>query len=125
MDLQEYNKRLKILLDQEVITPKSNEIAIFAFKELLKVLNKAEIDQATMLFTHLPMALTRISKGENVESPAADIINEIVTSQYFPIAKAQVDLIEMHWGNPLPQSEKNYLYMHYSNVINMNLQGGE
>lgn len=124
MNLQEYKERLTILLEQEVITEKSSDVSLLAFKALLKVLNKIEVKQAEMLFTHLPMALTRISNGENLEGPAPEIITEIINSPYFSIAKSQVGWIEENWNNPLPQGEKDYLYMHYSNVLTINVQGG-
>lgn len=124
MNLQDYKERLGILLKQEVITEKSCDVALQAFEELLKILNKTEIDQAEMLFTHLPMALTRISNGGNVEGPAKEIVNEIYHSPHFPIAESQVKGIEENWKDPIPQGEKDYLYMHYSTVLNINVQGG-
>lgn len=124
MNLQEYKERLTILLNQEVISEKSSNVALMAFKELLKLLNKTKIEQGEMLFTHLPMALTRISKGETVEGPAKEIVDEIKHSPYFTMAKSQVESIEKYWCDPLPQEEKEYLYMHYSTVININVQGG-
>ncbi|MED3655178.1 PRD domain-containing protein [Heyndrickxia sporothermodurans] len=124
MNLNEYKERLTILLEQEVITDKSSDVALQAFKELLKILNTTELDQAEMLFTHLPMALTRMSNGENVEGPAKEIVNEIYDSPHFLIAKTQVEWIEENWNHLLPQEEKDYLYMHYSTVLTINVQGG-
>lgn len=124
MNLQEYQVRLTILLEQEVITEKSSDVSLLAFKELLKVIEKTDIEQAEMLFTHLPMALTRISKGETLEGPADEIIADITNSPYFSIAESQVSWIEENWNQALPQEEKNFLYLHYSNVFNINVQGG-
>src|SRR5690606_17172879 len=113
-----------ILREQEIITAKSQEVAEKAFEEMLKALNKTEIIQAEMLFTHLPMALTRISKGEKLEGPSSDVLNEISNSEYFIIAEGQVEKIEGNWGTSLPKEEKDYLYMHYVTVINLNTEGG-
>lgn len=124
MNLQEYKERLTILIEQEVITEQAYDVALLAFRQLLEVLNKTEVEQAEMLFTHLPMALTRISKGENVEGPAAEIVNEIYNSPNFSVARSQVEWIEEKWNKILPQGEKDYLYMHYSTILNINIQGG-
>lgn len=123
MNLQEYQERLKILLDQEVITTKSHNVGLLAFEELLKILDTTEVDQAEMLFTHLPMALTRISNGIDAEGPAQEIMAEIKASGFFTIAKNQVDLIEENYGQVLPEGEKDYLYMHYTTVLNLNKRG--
>ncbi|GIN63933.1 hypothetical protein J27TS8_39260 [Robertmurraya siralis] len=125
MNLYEYTERLKILLEQNVISGKSHDLALLAFKELSKKLNKNDVEQAEMLFTHLPMALDRCNSGKEVEGPSNAIMNEITQSNYFPIAKAQVDLIEEKWGSSIPEEEKNYLYMHYTTVLNVNSEGGK
>ncbi|KIY23132.1 MULTISPECIES: PRD domain-containing protein [Mesobacillus] len=121
MKLEEYIERLRILLEQEVITTKSYEVALEAYNELLKVLNKTEVTQAEMLFTHLPMALTRINNEYIVEGPVKEIVDEIMNSKHFAIAKSQVDIIEENWGNVLPQGEKDFLYLHYTTVLDLNL----
>jgi len=83
MNLYELEERLQLLADQQVITPKAQEITVLSFKRLLQLLEKQNIDQAEMLFTHLPMALTRIEKGEKVESPVESILNEVKKIQAF------------------------------------------
>ncbi|MDF1510040.1 PRD domain-containing protein [Robertmurraya sp. DFI.2.37] len=120
MNLEEYNVRLKILLEQNVISAKAHDLAFLAFKELLGELNREDIEQAEMLFTHLPMALERSTEGKVVEGPSPEIMKEIFQSEQFPIAKAQVEFIETNWGKPIPEEEKNYLYMHYTTVLNLN-----
>src|SRR5699024_232370 len=121
MNLQAYNERLQLLLEQNVISTASYEVALQAFKQIIKTVNKTDIDQAEMLFTHLPMALTRIEAGEEVEKPEAEIMHEVEQSKNFGLAVEQITFIEDKWNRSLPQGEKEYLYMHYTTVLNSNL----
>ncbi|WP_159462093.1 PRD domain-containing protein [Salirhabdus sp. Marseille-P4669] len=121
MDLAAYKVRLGILLEQQVISNEAHDVALQAFQQLTEIVKKTDIEQAEMLFTHLPMALSRIDSGEEVEQPAAEIMREIEESSHFTKVKEQVQLIEEKWSSPLPQGEKEYLYMHYTNVLNTNL----
>ncbi|MBW8347946.1 PRD domain-containing protein [Bacillus sp. IITD106] len=123
MNLHELEERLQLLADQQVISPKAEEVTLLSFKRLLQLLGKQDIDQAEMLFTHLPMALTRIENGEKVESPMESIVNQVKNSEHFSKAEEQVACIEESWQNPLPVEEKEFLYMHYTNVINLNTEG--
>ncbi|SHH24884.1 PRD domain-containing protein [Virgibacillus chiguensis] len=125
MNVQDLKDRLNLLLEKCLIKQKEYDIATIAFERLLKMLNKHDIEQAEMLFTHLPMALSRIEKGEEVEKPAVELMKEVKNSNYFPLAKEHVFFIENKWGAPLPEGEKEFLYMHYTNVINLNSQGGQ
>ncbi|MEW9677821.1 PRD domain-containing protein [Lentibacillus sp. L22] len=121
MNLEEFNQRLQILLDQDIITNESRDVAVKAFEQFINVTHKTDIDHAEMLFTHLPMALTRMEMGEKVEPPTADLMREVEELEHFQLAKEQVTSIEKLWGKPLPQGEKEYLYMHYTTVLNSNL----
>ncbi|MBR3119881.1 PRD domain-containing protein [Oceanobacillus profundus] len=121
MNLQAYKERLQLLLEQKVISNTAHEVALQAFTQIMGVVNKTDIDQAEMLFTHLPMALTRIDAGEEVEEPAGEIMREVEQSEHFGLAKEQVAMIEDKWSQPLPQGEKKFLYMHYVTVLNTNL----
>ncbi len=121
MNLEEFNQRLQILLDQEVITNESHDVALKTFERFIDLTNKTDIDHAELLFTHLPLALTRLETGDEVEAPTAAIMREVEESEHFQLAKEQVTSIEKLWGKPLPQAEKEYLYMHYTTVLNSNL----
>ncbi|MTW86044.1 PRD domain-containing protein [Virgibacillus dakarensis] len=122
MNLEAYRERLQLLLEQKVITTEAHDVALTAFKQLMDSVGKTDIDQAEMLFTHLPMALTRMEAGEEVEKPAPEIFREVEQSSYFELAKEQIAFIEDLQKKPLPQGEKEYLYMHYTTVLNTNLQ---
>lgn len=120
MNLEAYNQRLQILLEQNVITNEAYSVAEKAFTHFTAIVGKDEIEQAEMLFTHLPMALTRIENGEEVEKPAAEIMKEIEQSSHFELAKQQVGFVQELWNKALPQGEIEYLYMHYVTVLNEN-----
>src|SRR5699024_11812001 len=94
MTLEELEERLQVLLDGDAITDTSHQITIQVFEELKKRLNRQDIVQAEMLFTHLPMALTRIDEGESVEGPNDDIMEEIRLSPYFEVAEELVAYID-------------------------------
>lgn len=125
MNLEEYKLRLQLLLEQDVITSEAHEVGLKAFNKFANELNKTDISQAEMLFTHLPMALTRIENGEEVDAPAPEIMREIEESSYYELAKEHVAFIEDLWKKPLPKGEQEYLYMHYTTVLNSNIQGEE
>ncbi|GIO26956.1 PRD domain-containing protein [Ornithinibacillus bavariensis] len=120
MNLEEYNQRLQLLLEENIITNEAHTVAEKVFKNFIAVVGKEEVDHAEMLFTHLPMALTRIQNGEEVEKPSALIMKEIEESSHISCVKEQVAFIESLWNKPLPQGEKEYLYMHYVTVLNAN-----
>jgi len=121
--LEELEERLQLLLDGKAITTDSHQIAIQAFEELQDKLDQQEIAQAEMLFTHLPMALMRIEEGEDVEGPNQDIMDEIKQSEHFHLSEDIVAYVEKLWNNALPQEEKDFLYMHITNIININSGG--
>lgn len=124
MNKAELLTRLDILLEQEVIAKEAYDITVLAFEQLVETIQMNNLEQAEMLFTHLPSALTRMNTDEEVERPAQVIMEEIESSPHFPKAKAQVDFVEKKWGKEFPIGEREYLYMHYTTVIQMN-QGGE
>ncbi|WP_077328553.1 PRD domain-containing protein [Virgibacillus siamensis] len=123
MNHTELNARLNLLLEQKVITSHASTVTSRAFKRLTKTQNVKKVEQAEMLFTHLPMTLSRLENGETVGAPSDDIMREIKRSPHFNAAKAEVDFIEKEWGGRLPQEERDYLYMHYTNIIQL-MQGG-
>jgi hypothetical protein len=125
MTLTELNERLDILLQSAVITEKAAEVAASAFIHLQSTLKKNEIDQAEMLFTHLPMALSRIGKEEKVEAPHPDLLTEVKNSPYSAQAGREIDYVQTLWTGRLPQEELDYLLMHYAALLQLNEGGNE
>lgn len=124
MNTLELEKRLDVLVEGNVISKRASMITISAFGNLNQELGVDGLKQAEMLFTHLPAALTRIENGEELEGPDTNINDEIKGSTHYPIAQRQVTFIEEIWKEALPQEEKDFLYLHYINVIHFN-SGGE
>lgn len=125
MILTELNERLDILLTSAVITKKAAEVAANAFIHLQSTLKKDEINQAEMLFTHLPMALSRIEKEEKVEAPHPDLLTEVKNSPYSAQAGREIDYVQTLWTGRLPQEELDYLLMHYAALLQLNEGGNE
>jgi len=120
VELQELENRLDILLEQEVIVGHAYAVTIDAFKETLNLLNIERLEQSEMLFTHLPMALTRIGNGEKVEGPDSGMMEEVEKSPNYLETRTLLDVVERNWGKPLPQEEKDFLKLHFTNVLNIN-----
>lgn len=66
------------------------------------------------------MALSRIEREEEVDNPIEGTLDEVKNSLHFPEAEKQVAYIEEEWKGALPEGEKGFLYMHYTNVIHLN-----
>lgn len=121
MNMQDYKARLQLLIEKGIISTPAYSVALETFEQVMDLVNKNDIDHSEMLFTHLPMALTRIEKGEQVEKPTAELMAEIEQSIHYELAKRQITFIEDKWGNSIPEGEREYLYMHYVTVFNTNL----
>src|SRR5690625_3759615 len=125
MNKEDLAIRLNILLEQDVIQKEAYDVTIEAFEKLIKVSEKNDIKKEKMIFKQLPTALNRIAKGEGVEGPNEDMLQEVMEHEYYPLAKQQVDELKRSWQKDLPKSEYDYLLLHYTNVISMNKGGKE
>jgi len=123
LDIKELQQRLDMLVKGDVISQSASKVAETAFHHLLNELKTDEIVQAEMLFTHLPTALTRMDREEDLDGPGEEVMKEVKASSYFTKAVNQIDMIEKDWGKPLPSEEREFLAMHYTNVIQLNKGG--
>jgi hypothetical protein len=123
--LLQLKERLDILLASEVITTKAADVTVEAFTHLQFYLKKEELDQAEMLFTHLPMALSRIEKDEKVEAPHPDMLTEVKNSPHASQASIEIEYVQTLWKESLPQEELDYLLMHYATILQINEGGNE
>jgi transcriptional antiterminator len=123
MNLEELKQRLDILLTSLVVSTKAADITTLAFMHLSSILKKDTIDQAEMLFTHLPTALTRIEKGEQVEAPHPSLLEEVKQSPQAALAIKEIDFVQQQWKKQLPQEEIDFLLIHYTNVLQINKGG--
>ncbi|RDU37008.1 PRD domain-containing protein [Neobacillus piezotolerans] len=120
MNIKDLKERLSILLDSEVITERSASICLEACKQLLKRLGAEHIEGSEMLFTHLPTAISRIERGEEIEGPMPELMGEVRQSQWFDEAMEEIRYVETIHGKPLPPEEIDYLLLHYTNVFLQN-----
>jgi hypothetical protein len=125
MNLPELKERLEILSASSVITAKAAEVAMEAFVHLQSSLKKDKIIHAEMLFTHLPMALSRIEKDEKVEAPHPDMLTEVKNSPFSTQAFKEIEYVQAQWKEPLPQEELDYLLIHYATLLQLNEGGNE
>lgn len=123
MDLNQLKERMDILLASSVVSTKAADISTLAFMHLQSHLKKDAIDGAEMLFTHLPTALTRIEKGEQVEAPHPALLDEVKQSPEASVAIKEIDYVQQLWKNQLPQEEIDFLVIHYTNVLQINKGG--
>jgi transcriptional antiterminator len=123
MNLTQLKERLQILAENNVISFRAAELTTQAFTHLQQLLNTDDIQNSEMLFTHLPTALTRIERGEEIGAPMPEILTEIKASKYYSEVVQQLDFIEGLYGSNLPMEEQDYLMIHYTNVYQQN-EGG-
>ncbi|PLR94448.1 PRD domain-containing protein [Bacillus sp. T33-2] len=124
MNRDDLNERLRVLQFSNTITAEAAQITVKAYGHLTATLSREDILQGEMLFTHLPMALSRLASGENIENPPAQVLQEALNAGYADEARNEVSYIEEQWGRALPDAEKGYLMIHYSLVFQVNT-GGE
>lgn len=89
------------------------------------LLEKFELDfnielknkNAAMLVTHLPMALMRIKNGEEVEDLNEMVLAELKNEEFYSDCMNFIDQIETKTEIEIPTGEKNYLALHFCNLI--------
>ncbi|MGG3467303.1 PRD domain-containing protein [Neobacillus pocheonensis] len=123
MDRVELKERLELLLPAGVISEKAADITTRAFENLASIMNKTDILQSEMLFTHLPSALTRLEKGEKIEGPPEAFLDEVKEAGFMDLVEKEINFIEKEFEMILPIEEKNYLLLHYTSVFQQNLIG--
>lgn len=111
-------KRLEILvegdqLEAELKIKIENLLEKFEDDFSLKLTN----ENATMLVTHLPMALMRIKRNEEVENLNEIVLTELKKEKYYPDCIEFIQKIEKKTEIIIPTGEKNYLALHFCNLI--------
>ncbi|RCW61048.1 MULTISPECIES: PRD domain-containing protein [Halanaerobium] len=115
---QKLNERLEILVQGKQLEP---ELKV----KIVNLLKKFESDfavemtseNAAMLVTHLPMALMRIKRGEEVEDLDEAILAELKKEVYYSKCIEFIQKIESETEIEIPSGEKNYLALHFCNLI--------
>ena len=115
---QKLKERLKILvlgeqLEAELKVKIENLLEKFESDFELELKN----ENAAMLVTHLPMALMRIKRGEEVEDLNELVLKELKKEEYYDPCLQFIKEIEAETEIEIPAGEKNYLALHFCNLI--------
>jgi hypothetical protein len=121
MNKEELKERLSIFLLAKTITDEAAQVTEKAFDYLTQSLNQDNILQGEMLFTHLPLALTRLYTREEIEAPPEAVLNEAKQTVHLKKVLDEILYIEKQWGRELPIEEKGYLIIHYSVIFQANI----
>lgn|SRR5690625_3070241 len=119
MKKEDLQTRLDILYEQKVINQEVYNLTLQAFEALSSFLQKEDIKNSEMLFTHLPMGLMRILRGndEEIEAPEETVLLEIKKHDSYDQALQLIKGLEELFSKPLPKAEIDYLLIHYINII--------
>jgi transcriptional antiterminator len=107
-------ERLELLRTSNAITEKAKTISE---KTIQQFVNEENVNQYTMLITHLAIAITRIERNESLYSPPDAIMNEVYSSSKFPEAVERVAEIEKWLNEEFPEEERKFLYMHFVSAL--------
>lgn len=111
-------KRLEILVEGDQLEPKlkikiENLLENFEKEFSLQLTS----DNAAMLVTHLPMALMRIKRNEEVEDLDKMVLEQLKKEKYYSDCMDFIQKIEKKTEITIPTGEKNYLALHFCNLI--------
>lgn len=123
MNQAELEERLEIMKSSDVISEAAARVSVEAFNHLTSILDRDDLKQGEMLFTHLSTALTRLERGEDIETPPEALLQEAKDAGFSEKAEEQIHFIEEVVGQSLPQAEKDYLHLHYATVFQQNSGG--
>lgn len=117
-------KRLEILVEGKQLESKLKEKIeklLVEFESSFEIELKNE--NAAMLVTHLPMALMRIKRGEEVENLDEMILLELKKENFYSDCMDFIGQIETKTEIEIPVGEKNYLALHFCNLLKQ--EGGQ
>ncbi|MFW5687106.1 MAG: PRD domain-containing protein [Halanaerobium sp.] len=111
-------QRLEILVEGDQLDAELKEKIEILLKKFetdfdLKLTN----DNAAMLVTHLPMALMRIKNDKEVEDLNEAVLKELKKEEYYEDCIDFIGKIENKTRINIPAGEKNYLALHFCNLI--------
>ncbi|GGP07612.1 MULTISPECIES: PRD domain-containing protein [Oceanobacillus] len=120
MNKLEMNKKLTILLNGQIITKQAYDVTNQTYDFLAAKLKKEPIENSEMFWVHLCIALTRIKKGEELEGPSREVVNDIYQTPYKEEIKEVIEYIKHQFHYELPKEEQDYFYLHLHGVIENN-----
>lgn len=111
-------KRLDILNESdEVDEDIKNAVVNFAEdieKEYSIVINE---ENGAMLITHVAMALSRIKRGEKIDSIDEEIFNQVKKTKVYSNMPKFYENIEKNLDIKIPESEKGFIALHLCTLI--------
>ena len=113
-----FDQRLRILRDGNVISPEVEakvRRVITRFKEHWHI--ELTEENGSRMITHLAMALMRIEKGEEIQSPDFDILEEFREHAVFPLSQKILEDLISFTPMKLPDSEKNYIIVNICVIL--------
>lgn len=109
-------ERLKILLDNGVISQKVYDVSIDIYKKYFEK-EEYNTDKINVFMTHLAMALNRIEKGNEVERLDNDIFSQVKDSHVYDEAFNISRNIVKDLHLDIPESEEEYFILHLGNIL--------
>ncbi|MBS4536716.1 PRD domain-containing protein [Clostridium sp. D2Q-14] len=118
-------QRLEILKGAGEISEKIKDVTLdFISKFEEKYSLEMTEENASMLVTHLAMALSRIKKGEKIEEMDEMALEEVKENEIYDDFPEFYDFIEKRLDIEIPESEKGYIALHGCILI-LNNKGKE
>ncbi|WP_347548625.1 PRD domain-containing protein [Pseudalkalibacillus hwajinpoensis] len=111
-------ERLEILKAGDVISADASVIAEKAVQRLTRQAGSTlPQNKVEMLVTHLATALTRISRGEIIDSPPDQLVVEVEKSDQINEAVKEITWVQSMWNEKIPESELSFLKIHYVSIF--------
>lgn len=112
------NLRLELLENSGEIDSYTRKAVIGFTKNIEKKYSiEVKEENGVMLVTHLAMALSRIKKGEEIESIDEEIFKEVKTTKMYKELPEYYKLLEEQLDIFIPQNEKDYIALHVCTLI--------
>ena len=109
-------KRLKVLLDSEVITKDIYNKSCLIYK---KYFNKEDFneDKVNVFMTHLAMALKRVKENNIIDKLDEDIYRQVKESDVYNQALELNKRLISDLCMDIPKNEEEYFVLHLGNIL--------
>ncbi|MCL2478130.1 MAG: PRD domain-containing protein [Treponema sp.] len=105
-----FNERFAILRAGNVISAGVETLTRKVISRLEEHWNiKLTEENGGRMVTHLAMALMRIERGEKIEAPEKNVLDEFHSLEVFPLAQEIADDLIAWTPMDLPRAEKDYI----------------
>ncbi len=111
-------ERLTILYDNNVIDQDVYEICVRLHDTFMIEKGFIDAEAYTVAMTHVAMAMNRVKSGDVVNPMDEMILNELKGHKCFVLVKKDVEDIVDHFSFTVPDSELQYLWLHFLNIYN-------